>query len=184
MSPTLLPSLSVSLALSGKHAAAKHVHVKLTDQKRSVIREEKVKCNSSGTDDAVVNWDWENGEIKLWWPVNYGDQTLYTVEIQLEDAVCPKFNFPLDVTVPDTHISSFCRMEISLMPNLSESDFDALNSFKRSLPKLISMAKELLSCSESITYGCSWQVSVLSIYLFWSFKLENHISRLKLDSCG
>lgn len=36
---------------------------------------------------AGVNFEWKAGQLQLWYPVGYGAQPLYTVEVQLRDPV-------------------------------------------------------------------------------------------------
>ncbi|KAF9482428.1 glycoside hydrolase family 2 protein [Pholiota conissans] len=44
---------------------------------------EKIPVNGAGV--AKVNFEWQSGEIQLWYPVGYGAQPLYTVEASLTD---------------------------------------------------------------------------------------------------
>jgi len=65
------------------------VHVTLRDSKGTVVKEEWAKVHSvdAGTEiKDFVDWLFKNDEVALWWPVGYGDQVLYEVEIVLMDA--------------------------------------------------------------------------------------------------
>ncbi|KDQ11978.1 glycoside hydrolase family 2 protein [Botryobasidium botryosum FD-172 SS1] len=114
VSSSLIPSLSVSFELSGLKAALKTVRVKLLDRRGLVIKEERVEYIKSTESRAVVNWEWESGEIDLWWPVHYGEQVLYTVEVVLEDANAET----LDI---ETKRVGFRRVEL-VQEDLGEAD--------------------------------------------------------------
>ena len=65
------------------------VHVTLRDSKDTVVKEEWMKVHSvdAGTEiKDFIDWIFEKDEVALWWPVGYGDQVLYEVEIVLMDA--------------------------------------------------------------------------------------------------
>jgi len=65
------------------------VHVTLRDANGTVVKEEWVKVHSveAGTEiKDFIDWILEKDEVALWWPVGYGDQVLYEVEIVLMDA--------------------------------------------------------------------------------------------------
>jgi beta-mannosidase len=65
------------------------VHVTLRNSKGAVVKEEWVKIHSveAGTEiKDFIDWILEKDAVALWWPVGYGDQVLYEVEIILMDA--------------------------------------------------------------------------------------------------
>lgn len=65
------------------------IHVTLRDSRGTVVKEEWVKVHSvdAGTEiKDFIDWIFETGEVALWWPVGYGDQVLYEVEVILMDA--------------------------------------------------------------------------------------------------
>lgn len=82
----LRPSLLVSVELSGDEDAPKYVHVKLLDRGNTVIREQRVAFDGPKTEE-VVKWEFASGLVDLWWPVGYGEQILYIVEVVIEDEV-------------------------------------------------------------------------------------------------
>lgn len=47
---------------------------------------EKIPVNGAGV--AKVQFEWQAGEIQLWYPVGHGTQPLYTTEVVLTDKVC------------------------------------------------------------------------------------------------
>ena len=65
------------------------VHVTLRDSKGTVVKEEWMKVHSvdAGTEiKDFIDWIFKKDEVALWWPVGYGDQVLYEVEVVLMDA--------------------------------------------------------------------------------------------------
>jgi beta-mannosidase len=36
---------------------------------------------------ASVNFEWNTGQLQLWYPVGYGSQPLYSIEVELADQV-------------------------------------------------------------------------------------------------
>ena len=81
--PVLSPSLKVDLAVAGDASAVQSVKIVLTQLDGGVVREEKVSLGTGRADlKDVVAWDLE-GKVQLWWPVGYGGQNLYNVEISL-----------------------------------------------------------------------------------------------------
>lgn len=38
---------------------------------------------------AKITFDFKPGDLKLWYPVGYGEQALYTATVELRDEVCP-----------------------------------------------------------------------------------------------
>lgn len=56
----------------------------------------KVHSVDAGTEiKDFIDWVFEKDEVALWWPVGYGDQVLYEVEIILMDAkvICPDLSY-------------------------------------------------------------------------------------------
>ena len=63
-----------------------------------MVKEEWMKVHSvdAGTEiKDFIDWVFEKDEVALWWPVGYGDQVLYEVEIILMDAkvICPDLSY-------------------------------------------------------------------------------------------
>ncbi|PCH40558.1 glycoside hydrolase family 2 protein [Wolfiporia cocos MD-104 SS10] len=88
-SPALSPALGVDVMLAGDASAASAVKVVLVDAEGDVmIKEEHLDLallRAAKRDvefKNVVNWSLDNA-VQLWWPVGYGEQKLYTVEVVL-----------------------------------------------------------------------------------------------------
>ncbi|KDQ51573.1 glycoside hydrolase family 2 protein [Jaapia argillacea MUCL 33604] len=89
-SPTSSSSLKVNLSLSGDISKAHTLRLVLRGesggQDLKPIRSEDVRLTKGsivGELRDVVSWEFKNGEVDLWWPVGYGGQTLYVLEILL-----------------------------------------------------------------------------------------------------
>ncbi|TDL19227.1 glycoside hydrolase [Rickenella mellea] len=80
-------SLDVHLELRGSASAVRNAEVTLKDKDGSVImREQNIISkfpDNEERDSKILHWDLGKDEVKLWWPVGYGDQNLYTVEVLL-----------------------------------------------------------------------------------------------------
>ncbi|KAI0717520.1 glycoside hydrolase [Cerioporus squamosus] len=76
--PALYPSLKVDIAIAGDASAVKGAKVVLRSLDGTVVNEEEAKKIGNG----AVNWDLKD-KVELWWPVGYGSQPLYDVEINL-----------------------------------------------------------------------------------------------------
>jgi beta-mannosidase len=37
--------------------------------------------------EGTVSWEFEEGEVELWWPSGHGKQPLYTVKVELHGSV-------------------------------------------------------------------------------------------------
>ena len=99
--PALSPSFKVDLVVSGDVSAVRGVKVVLKELDGTVVLEEKVQLSGSATLKDVVSWDL-GGKVQLWWPVGYGNPTLYNVDIALLGDVS---GYRLDSSV--THIAEF-----------------------------------------------------------------------------
>jgi beta-mannosidase len=49
------------------------------------------KIHINGARRAKVDFEWKAGQLDLWYPVGYGAQPLYIVEIELTDQVSPDY---------------------------------------------------------------------------------------------
>lgn len=88
--PALSPSFKLDLAVSGDAPAVRGVEVALRQLDGAGVREEKVWLSGSANLGDVVSWDLKD-EVQLWWPVGYGSQTLYTVEIKVLGEVSDRY---------------------------------------------------------------------------------------------
>lgn len=86
VSPTLDKSLDVELNLTG---VTEHVSVlfSLSDTAGHVIRKETQAWKSTLGTSLRLHWHLDSKDVALWWPVGYGDQPLYTLEVVLLDPV-------------------------------------------------------------------------------------------------
>jgi beta-mannosidase len=80
VSPSLNASLSVGVDLKGTITDLT-VSFKISDLAGRVIKQEThpVKHDSS----CRLHWTLDRKEVELWWPVGYGKQVLYDVEVSL-----------------------------------------------------------------------------------------------------
>ena len=85
VSSSLTASLDIGISLRGNLSEAEAVQIILKNEVGEVVRLDEVQLQSGQgeTERQLVKWTFENDEIKLWWPVEYGSQTLYTVEVKL-----------------------------------------------------------------------------------------------------
>ncbi|KAH9915084.1 glycoside hydrolase [Fomitopsis serialis] len=75
--PSLVPSLAVDVDISGEIAKAKSVRVILRkDGSDDVLKQQDVPIPEGSA------WDLQ-GAVDLWWPIGYGVQNLYSVEVAL-----------------------------------------------------------------------------------------------------
>ncbi|KAI0053200.1 glycoside hydrolase family 2 protein [Auriscalpium vulgare] len=85
VSDDLQPSLELDVELSGTISGAfKSLRVTLSDSEGKQIEAQDVPLASDGKSSLkdAVKWLLD-GKVKLWWPVGYGAQVLYTVSVSL-----------------------------------------------------------------------------------------------------
>ena len=80
--PALSPALKVDLAVTGDFAAVRKAEVTLKDWQGNLVQGERVQLAGAADLKDVINWDLAD-KVQLWWPVGYGRQRLYTVDICL-----------------------------------------------------------------------------------------------------
>ena len=110
--PELAPSLVVDATLSGDLSLFHTVAIMLRDRTGGLLRMEQVALagdvNRTSAQDfqGIVNWSL--GDIvKLWWPVGYGAQELYDVEVSILDKVG---RFPFDLLTRLTFVTERCGL--------------------------------------------------------------------------
>ncbi|KAF9800855.1 hypothetical protein IEO21_10274 [Rhodonia placenta] len=119
--PALLPSLKLNLTIAGRVSAAQAAHVVLKDTDGGfVVREAHIPLSITEPRDGdvvevtdIVSWDLDT-VVELWWPVGYGKQKLYTLEVVL----LGKNNIQLD---QQSKRIGFRRIELIQEP-LGEAD--------------------------------------------------------------
>ncbi|KAF8608367.1 glycoside hydrolase [Ceratobasidium sp. AG-I] len=77
--PRLSPSLAVTPTLRGNSSDVSKTEITLRASNGSTIKTETFNHISK------IEWKFSEGEVKLWWPVGYGEQPLYSVEVALFD---------------------------------------------------------------------------------------------------
>ena len=82
VAPALSPALKVDLAITGDLASVRKAEVTLKDWRGNLVRAEEVQLAGAADLKDIINWDLAD-KVQLWWPVGYGRQRLYTVDIYL-----------------------------------------------------------------------------------------------------
>ncbi|EJD48259.1 glycoside hydrolase [Auricularia subglabra TFB-10046 SS5] len=83
VSGNLESSLRLDVSLKGGVEAADAVRAVLRDASGTVVAEVVQKIVDPKNGKGLVKWDLGTDKVKLWWPVGYGAQNLYTVETTL-----------------------------------------------------------------------------------------------------
>lgn len=77
-------SLEVDVSLRGQLTEIDKYRVVLKDSENTVVRADDILTEGqSKTSRTVVSWNFNRDEVRLWWPVGYGEQALYTVELTI-----------------------------------------------------------------------------------------------------
>lgn len=112
VSESLDVKLTVEFALSDKTPG--HANFVLKNPNGS----EKTSVNSipTDTDNIKLSFEWKPGKVQLWYPVGYGTQPIYTIQIKLVDKVSVAFFRTLSQGAP------WCwwRQEGNLLEDKSE----------------------------------------------------------------
>lgn len=90
--PVLSPSLKLDITISGHASAATALQVTLKNSHGAIIRDERVAMSRVDHEIAdhlmdVIEWQLDD-LVSLWWPVGYGKQDLYDVDVLLLGQVC------------------------------------------------------------------------------------------------
>ncbi|OCH85238.1 glycoside hydrolase [Obba rivulosa] len=99
--PRLAPSLYVDITVGGSVTAAKRVHIALSSHGGGAMIKDEIfeldgrvgeLLQAKAEIKSLVKWDL-SGLIDLWWPVRYGEQHMYALDVTLlgeDDAVLDK----------------------------------------------------------------------------------------------
>ena len=97
VSETLDVKLSVCFSINGSQplpssgTSPLSLSVTLKDPDGSVLKAlDGIQLDRFGC--AETTWEWIAGELKLWYPVGYGEQPLYTAEVVLSNEVRASFS--------------------------------------------------------------------------------------------
>lgn len=99
ISPELNATIDVSYTLSVSGRIASSVEI-LSPSGALVIGQRGLRVDTQGSANLCLS----RGAYDLWWPVGYGEQPLYTVEITIEDQVCGNIKRSRGVS-----FAEFCR---------------------------------------------------------------------------
>lgn len=94
VSSELSASLKIDASFLGDVSAIKGITAILKDSAGNIIKESENalildKANDGKKD--IISWDLGKDTVKLWWPVGYGSQELYTLEVLLIGEASPLF---------------------------------------------------------------------------------------------
>lgn len=94
VTPKLDCSLSACVTFAGAKGVIHNISAVLRDFTGRVVREESRPLSASevSIEEASVFWEFKDGEVELWWPIKYGKQALYTLEVTVLDKVLPSMS--------------------------------------------------------------------------------------------
>lgn len=146
VSEALDVKVTVDLTLSEKSSGSASVTLK-NAQGEVVHTENNLKVDSGS---ARAEFKFSTGELELWYPVHYGKQPLYTVEVTVSDAVSTDVP-PLPLKNLIHLLDHYCRTarQLTLRPRKSRSVVSVW------LKSLSSINQGKLSCLKSTTSGSS-----------------------------
>ncbi|KAG8898984.1 hypothetical protein FRB99_007008 [Tulasnella sp. 403] len=83
----LVPTLRVVVKLKGDTSVAHSINVTIRDSSGAIVKQETriLSPSERSTAEASFIWNFAKGDIELWWPINYGPQSLYTVDLSILD---------------------------------------------------------------------------------------------------
>ena len=91
VSGSLVPSLSIDLAVRGASKSVSNVNIVLRTLS-GIVKEQTINSSQLFPQaDALaelISWSFKKHEVRLWWPTGYGTQQLYEVEVTLLGEVC------------------------------------------------------------------------------------------------
>lgn len=84
-------SLNASARLCETSVGARSVSFVLIDSEGKVVKSSSLELleTEPPTHETHLSWDFAKDETELWWPVNYGRQTLYTLCSRILAMVSP-----------------------------------------------------------------------------------------------
>lgn len=81
-------SLKVNVGVSGDTSEIGTYQTVLKDLRGNIIKSESISVQGDvKLNTTTVDWTFEEDQVRLWWPVGYGEQAMYTVELGLLDKV-------------------------------------------------------------------------------------------------
>lgn len=93
-------SLSAAVAYVGASLPAKSsIKATLKDARGQSIKEETIQC------DKKLHWNFEKGTVEGWYPIHYGSQPLYQLDLALLSPVSPP-------VIEGTPLDTFCFVHL------------------------------------------------------------------------